>query len=88
MVCIPRIPLCGGFTIGVESREPYTPPLVTVKVPLCNSSGLSLFSRARAAKSAARVTRGPLSSAKLFDVGSPVYVQLLTAKELRQRLGL
>jgi hypothetical protein len=34
------------------------------------------------------VTVGPLSSAKLFDVGTPVYVQLLTAKELRARLKL
>jgi 8-hydroxy-5-deazaflavin:NADPH oxidoreductase len=34
------------------------------------------------------VVVGPLSSAKLFDVGSPVYVQLLTAKELRARLGM
>lgn len=31
---------------------------------------------------------GPLSSAKLFDVGTPVYVQLYTAKELRARLKL
>jgi hypothetical protein len=31
---------------------------------------------------------GPLSQARLFDVGSPVYVQLLTAKELREWLGL
>jgi 8-hydroxy-5-deazaflavin:NADPH oxidoreductase len=31
---------------------------------------------------------GPLSSARLFDVGTPVYVQLLTAKELRARLKL
>ena len=34
------------------------------------------------------VVVGPLSSAKLFDVGTPVYVQLLTAKELRARLKL
>jgi hypothetical protein len=34
------------------------------------------------------VVVGPLSSAKSFDVGSPVYVQLLTAKQLRERLGL
>jgi hypothetical protein len=34
------------------------------------------------------VVVGPLSSAKLFDVGTPVYVQLLTAKELRARLHL
>jgi predicted dinucleotide-binding enzyme len=31
---------------------------------------------------------GPLSRAKSFDVGSPVYVQLLTARELKARLGL
>jgi len=31
---------------------------------------------------------GPLSSAKSFDVNSSVYVQVLTAAELRQRLGL
>jgi predicted dinucleotide-binding enzyme len=34
------------------------------------------------------VVVGGLSSAKLFDVGTPVYVQLLTAKELRARLKL
>jgi 8-hydroxy-5-deazaflavin:NADPH oxidoreductase len=31
---------------------------------------------------------GPLTSAKLFDVGSPVYVKVLTAAELRQQLDL
>ena len=31
---------------------------------------------------------GDLSTAREFDVGSPVYVQLLTAKELREKLGL
>jgi len=34
------------------------------------------------------VVVGPLSSARLFDVGSPVYTQLLTAKELRAKLGM
>jgi 8-hydroxy-5-deazaflavin:NADPH oxidoreductase len=33
------------------------------------------------------VVVGPLSKAKMFDVGSPVYVQLLTARELKARLG-
>ena len=31
---------------------------------------------------------GPLSSARLFDVGSPVYVKVMTAAELRKQLGL
>jgi predicted dinucleotide-binding enzyme len=31
---------------------------------------------------------GPLSSARRFDVGSPVYVKVMTAAELREALGL
>jgi 8-hydroxy-5-deazaflavin:NADPH oxidoreductase len=34
------------------------------------------------------VVVGPLSRAKEFDVGTPVYVKLLTASQLRQALGL
>jgi predicted dinucleotide-binding enzyme len=34
------------------------------------------------------VVVGPLASARTFDVGAPVYTQLLTARELRSRLGL
>ena len=34
------------------------------------------------------VVVGPLAKARLFDVGTPVYTQILTAKELRQRLGM
>jgi hypothetical protein len=34
------------------------------------------------------VVVGPLASAKLFDRGTPVYGQALTARELKQRLGL
>jgi 8-hydroxy-5-deazaflavin:NADPH oxidoreductase len=34
------------------------------------------------------VVVGPLSRAKDFDVGTPVYVKLLTASQLRQALGL
>jgi predicted dinucleotide-binding enzyme len=34
------------------------------------------------------VVVGPLARAREFDVGTPVYTQLLTARELRARLGL
>ena len=34
------------------------------------------------------VVVGPLSRAKAFDVGTPVYTQILTAKELRAKLGM
>jgi len=33
------------------------------------------------------VVVGPLAKAKMFDVGTPVYTQLLTARELKDRLG-
>ena len=33
------------------------------------------------------VVVGPLSRARLFDVGSPVYTQVLTPRELKARLG-
>ena len=38
------MPLCGGLTIGVDSSEPKTPPLVMVNVPPSSSSGFSLSS--------------------------------------------
>ena len=31
IACMPRIALCGGLTIGVDSSEPKVPPLVMVK---------------------------------------------------------
>ena len=50
MLCIPKIPDCGGLMIGVESIEPNTPPLVIVKVPPVISSTVICPSRARVAK--------------------------------------
>ena len=38
MLCIPRTPDWGGFNIGVDNIEPYTPPLLIVNVPPCKSS--------------------------------------------------
>jgi hypothetical protein len=43
---MPRIPLCGGFKIGVAKSDPYTPPFVMVNVPPCKSSIFSFPSRA------------------------------------------
>ena len=37
---------CGGLMMGVDSREPYTPPLEMVNVPPAISSMLSVPSRA------------------------------------------
>jgi hypothetical protein len=43
IACMPRTPLCGGLTIGVDSSDPKTPPFVIVKVPPCSSSGAILL---------------------------------------------
>jgi predicted dinucleotide-binding enzyme len=61
-----------------------------VGIPLAGDDSHALAVASQLVKDAGfdPVVVGPLSKAKLFDVGSPVYVQLLTAKELRARLGL
>ena len=46
IACMPKIALCGGFTIGVENSEPNVPPLVIVNVPPCRSSIVRPPSRA------------------------------------------
>ena len=43
---MPRMALCGGLRIGVDSSEPKTPPLVIVNVPPCRSATVILPSRA------------------------------------------
>ena len=43
---MPRMALCGGLRIGVDSSEPKMPPLVIVKVPPCRSATVILPSRA------------------------------------------
>lgn len=61
-----------------------------IAIPLAGDDAQALAVAKQLVKDAGfePVVVGALSSAKLFDVGSSVYVQLLTAKELRQRLGL
>ena len=49
MLCIPKIPDCGGLIIGVESMLPKTPPLEMVNVPPVISSTVICPSRARIA---------------------------------------
>ena len=69
-----------------EAHRPGEP----IAIPLAGDDAQALAVASQLVKDAGfePVVVGPLSKAKLFDVGSPVYVQLLTAKELRARLGL
>jgi hypothetical protein len=46
MLCMPRMADWGGLMMGVDSMEPYTPPLLMVKVPPAMSSMEMVPSRA------------------------------------------
>jgi predicted dinucleotide-binding enzyme len=61
-----------------------------IAIPIAADDKQAMAVAARLVKDAGfePVAVGPLSKAKSFDVGSPVYVQLLTARELKARLGL
>jgi len=61
-----------------------------VGIPIAGDDAQALAVATRLVKDAGfdPVVVGPLGRAKTFDVGSPVYTQLLTARELRARLGL
>jgi 8-hydroxy-5-deazaflavin:NADPH oxidoreductase len=89
---LPRVRLVRAFnainykSLQSEAHRAGEP----IAIPLAGDDSHALAVASQLVKDAGfePVVVGPLSSAKLFDVGSPVYVQLLTAKELRQRLGL
>lgn len=61
-----------------------------IAIPLAGDDAEALRVAARLVKDAGfePVVVGPLARAKLFDVGTPVYTQLLTADELRSKLGM
>ncbi len=61
-----------------------------VAIPLAGDDAEALKVASRLVKDAGfePVVVGGLAKARLFDVGTPVYTQLLTADELRARLGL
>jgi len=61
-----------------------------VAIPLAGDDAEALRVAARLVKDAGfePVVVGPLARARLFDVGTPVYTQLLTAEELRAKLGM
>jgi predicted dinucleotide-binding enzyme len=61
-----------------------------VGIPIAGDDRQALDIAARLVRDAGfePVVVGPLAKAKMFDVGTPVYTQLLTARELKARLGL
>jgi len=61
-----------------------------VAIPLASDDPAALKVASQIVKDAGfePVVVGPLSRAKDFDVGTPVYARALTARELRQQLGI
>jgi predicted dinucleotide-binding enzyme len=61
-----------------------------VGIPIAGDDARALELAKRLVKDAGfePVVVGPLATARRFDVGTPVYTELLTARELRERLGL
>ncbi len=61
-----------------------------VAIPLAGDDAQALAVAERLVRDAgfAPVVVGPLSRAREFDVGTPVYTRLMTAPQLRQALGL
>ncbi|HEX7621985.1 MAG TPA: NADPH-dependent F420 reductase [Anaeromyxobacteraceae bacterium] len=61
-----------------------------VGIPIAGDDKQALDVAARLVRDAGfePVVVGPLSRAKAFDVGTPVYTQILTPKELRAKLGM
>jgi len=65
-------------------------PGAAVAIPLAADDARALEIAKRLVKDAGfePVVVGSLAQARTFDVGTPVYTKLLTARELRERLGL
>jgi predicted dinucleotide-binding enzyme len=61
-----------------------------VAIPIAADDAAALAVASRLIRDAGfePVVVGPLAKARTFDVGTPVYTQVLTARELRARLGL
>jgi 8-hydroxy-5-deazaflavin:NADPH oxidoreductase len=61
-----------------------------IAIPLAGDDAAALAEAQRLVKDAGfePVVVGPLSSARDFDVGTPVYTHIMTAPQLRQALGL
>jgi predicted dinucleotide-binding enzyme len=61
-----------------------------VAIPIAGDEADALAVASRLVRDAGfePVVVGPLATARKFDVGAPVYTEVLTARELRARLGL
>jgi predicted dinucleotide-binding enzyme len=73
---------------NLRSEAHRTGQLVGIPIAADDKEALQVAARLVRDAGFEPVVVGPLAKAKLFDVGTPVYTQLLTAGELRARLGM
>ncbi len=89
---LPGVRLVRAFNAiiaGFLTSESHRPGEL-VAIPLAGDDPQALAVAERLVRDAGfdPVVVGGLARARLFDVGTPVYVKLLTARELRKQLGL
>src|SRR5438874_725150 len=89
---LPGVRLARAFNAisyrNLRSEAHRTGELVGIPIAADDQQALDLAARLVRDAGFEPVVVGPLAKAKMFDVGSPVYTQLLTARELRARLGM
>ena len=89
---LPGVRLVRAFNaiIAGNLRSEAHRPGEKIAIPLASDDARALQEASHLVSDAGfdPVVVGDLSQAKRFDVGSPVYVKLMTAKELRAALGL
>src|SRR6267378_1318890 len=89
---LPGVRLARAFNAisyrNLRSEAHRTGELVGITIAADDSQALELAARLVRDAGFEPVVVGRLAKAKTFDVGSPVYTQLLTARELRARLGM
>jgi predicted dinucleotide-binding enzyme len=89
---LPGVRLVRAFNaIGyrnLRSEAHRTGELVGIPIAADDAQAMDVASRLVRDAGFEPVVVGPLAKAKMFDVGTPVYTQLLTARELRARLGI
>jgi len=89
---LPGVRLARAFNAisyrNLRSEAHRTGELVGIPIAADDPQALDVAGRLVRDAGFEPVVVGPLAKAKMFDVGSPVYTQLLTARELRARLGM
>jgi len=89
---LPGVKLVRAFNAisyrNLRSEAHRTGELVGIPIAADDAHAMDVCSRLVKDAGFEPVVVGPLAKAKMFDVGTPVYTQLLTARELRARLGM